>query len=143
MVAVTGMLMSSAWADVVPIDAAAAGDPNSPPYILESVTVGGVEVPAGELMTGTTSWITSDPNDPNAVVLIADPNMDDPDINTMLQWSGRPGNFQIIFDELWYNTNGERLKLPGNLNAVNFLFLPNRISSSRFFQILSLMRFRR
>ena len=98
---------SVSWATVVPIDGATAGDPNSPPYILESVTVGGVEVPAGELMTGTTSWITSDPNDPNVVVLIADPNMDDADINTMLQWSGRPGNFQIIFDELWYNTNDD------------------------------------
>ena len=98
---------SVSWAAVVPIDGAAAGDPNERPYILESVTVGDVEVPAGELMTGTTSWITSDPNDPNVVVLIADPNMDDFDINTMLQWSGRSGNFQIIFDELWYNTNGD------------------------------------
>ncbi|MFC1633635.1 LamG domain-containing protein [Planctomycetota bacterium] len=102
MVAMVGMVMSSAWADIVPIDGAAAGDPNSPPYILESVTVGGVEVPAGELMTGTTHWISNDPN-----ILIADPNLDDFDINTMLQWSGRPGNFQIIFDELWTNTNGD------------------------------------
>jgi hypothetical protein len=107
MVALIGMVMPSAWADIVPIDGAVAGDPNSPPYILESVTVGGIEVPAGELMTGTTSWMTSDPNDPNLPVLIADPNMDDFDINTMIRWSGRSGNFQIIFDELWYDTNGD------------------------------------
>jgi hypothetical protein len=25
----------------------------------------------------------------------------------MIRWSGRSGNFQIIFDTLWYNTNGD------------------------------------
>jgi len=105
--AILGMAISLTWGNVVPIDGAAAGDPNSRPYILESVTVGGIKMLAGELMTGTTSWITKDPNDPNVPLLIADPNMDDLDINTMIRWSGRPGNFQIIFDELWYNTNGD------------------------------------
>ena len=100
-----GFFVSLGWATIVPIDGAAAGDPNAGPYNLESVTVGGVDIPAGTLMAGTTSWITSDAN--NLPVLIADANMDDPDINTMLQWSGRPGNFQTLFDELWYNTNGD------------------------------------
>jgi|GEM_PF-1050893 len=99
--AVVVMTASLSWGTVVPIDSVVAGDPNMRPYILESVTVGGVEISAGGLMTGTTHWI----KDPNTK--IADPNMDDFDINTMLRWSGRPGNFEILFDLLWTNTNGD------------------------------------
>ena len=95
------MTASLSWAKVVPIDGVVAGDPNVRPYILKSVTVGGVEMSADGLMTGTTHWI----QDPNTK--IADPNMDDFDINTMLRWSGRAGNFEMIFDVLWTNTNGD------------------------------------
>jgi hypothetical protein len=96
-------------AAIVPIDGVDAGDPNIRPYNLKSVTVGGETLSIDQLMTGKTSWITSDPGDPNIPVLVPDANMDDLDINTMLQWSGRPGNFQIIFDVLWTNHNGDAI----------------------------------
>jgi len=108
MVAMVGMAASSAWAKVVPIDRVDAGDPNVRPYLVKSITVGGVETLARNLWTGTTHWITTVPNDPNKTpLLIADPNMDDWDINTMIRWSGRSGPFQVMFETLWSNTNGD------------------------------------
>lgn len=114
-VVMIAMVVSLSWATVVPVDGVSAGDPNDPNgplYMLESITVGEYTVYAdGGLVTGTTHHVTEvvDPNDPNVVEIVktACPENDDLNINTMLNWQLGQEAYEIVFDFLWTDKNGD------------------------------------
>ncbi|MHC4519486.1 MAG: discoidin domain-containing protein [Planctomycetota bacterium] len=89
-------------AAVVPIDSITTDNPpGSPPYNIESVTVGGYTVQADRLATGTTTFGTIGGTEA--------PENDDFDINTALNWNlGATPWFTVNFGGgLWQDSNGD------------------------------------
>ncbi|MFC1760709.1 hypothetical protein ACFL6U_01355 [Planctomycetota bacterium] len=98
------MAASLCSAAVAPISSVVVDNPNnSPPYNLQSITVGGYTVERGQLANGTsTSTLAFDPSQPL-------PDLDDLDIS--FAWSGgQTGNEFTVHNfngDVWRNSNGD------------------------------------